>query len=94
MESVSETRLLALFGGERLDRLQIEVVIKMQVRQVLPVNKQVQHVVTLSADLQTRFNPINLGLLEELGALQRPHQILLILCLWWLLVQLVQDKSL
>ena len=47
MEGISEARLLSLFGGESLDWLQIEVEIQMQVVQVLTVNQQVQHVVTL-----------------------------------------------
>jgi hypothetical protein len=51
MESVSETRLLPLFGGEGLDRLQVEVVVKVQVCQVLAMNEQIQHVVALPANL-------------------------------------------
>ncbi len=58
MESVSETRLLTLFCRQRLDGLQVEVVIKMQIVQVLTVNQQVEHVVPLTADLKTNLNPI------------------------------------
>ena len=37
MEGVSEARLLALFGGQRLDRLQVEVVVEVQVVDILSV---------------------------------------------------------
>src|SRR2546423_589881 len=35
MESISESRLLSFLGRERLDWLQVEVVVQMQVREVL-----------------------------------------------------------
>jgi hypothetical protein len=38
MEGVSETRLLALLGRQRLDRLQVQVVVEMEVVQVLRVS--------------------------------------------------------
>ena len=69
VEGVSESRLLSFLGGESLDGLQVHVVIEMEVVQVLSVNQEVEHVVTLSADLKTSFDPINRGSLEELGSL-------------------------
>lgn len=42
MESIADTRLLTLFGGEGFDWLQAEVVIKMQLVESLSVNQQVQ----------------------------------------------------
>lgn len=39
MESIPKTRLLSLFGGERLDGFQVEVVVKMEVVQVLAVDE-------------------------------------------------------
>ena len=47
MEGVAETGFLTLFGGERLDGLQVEVEIQMQVVEILAVNQEIQHVVAL-----------------------------------------------
>jgi hypothetical protein len=51
MEGITEPRLLPLFGGECLNWLEIEVVIKMKVIEILPVNEEVEHVVPLSCYL-------------------------------------------
>ena len=56
MKSVSETRFLTLFGGERLDWLQIEVEIQMQVIQILSMNQEIQHVVTLQGKEEGGFH--------------------------------------
>ncbi len=61
--------------GQCLDRLQVEVVVKMQVVEVLTVDKQIEHVVALTANLQTHLHPIQLGGLEELGGLEGAEQI-------------------
>ena len=94
MERVPESRFLALFGGQRLHRLQVEVVIQVQIGQVLAVDEQVQHVEALPTHLEAGFDPVDRGLLEEFGALQRLHEILFVLGLWPLSVQLVQDVRL
>lgn len=52
MEGITKPTLLALLGGECLDWLQVEVVVKMQVVQVFTVNQQIQHIVTLATDLE------------------------------------------
>ena len=54
VECVPEARLLALFGGERLHRLQVEVVVKMQIIQILPVDQKVEHIVSLAANLKSK----------------------------------------
>jgi hypothetical protein len=77
MESVSESRLLSLFGCECLDRLQVHVVIQMQVVQILAMDEQVEHVEALSADLKTSLNPVESSVLEELRLLQLSEQVLL-----------------
>lgn len=69
VERVSESRLLSFLRRERLHGLQIHVVIEVEVVQVLAVNEEVEHVVTLSADLETGFDPIDRRRLEELGRL-------------------------
>jgi hypothetical protein len=73
MESVSETGLLSLLRGQSFDWLEIEVVIKMQICQILPVNKKIQHIEALTADLKTSFNPVDCGLLEEFRLLEGLH---------------------
>lgn len=61
--------------GQRLDRLQVEVVVEMQVVEVLTVDKQIEHVVALSANLQPHLHPVQLCGLEELGGLEGAEQI-------------------
>jgi len=66
---------IADLGGERFDGFQVEVEVKMQVVEVLAVNQQVQHVVALSADLQSHLDPVECRRLEKLGRLERAEQI-------------------
>ena len=61
--------------GERLDGLEVEVVVQMQVVEVLSVDQQIEHVVALSADLQPHLHPVQLGGLEELGGLEGTEQV-------------------
>ena len=70
VESISESRLLTLLRCQRLDRLQVHVVVEMEVVQVLSVNEEIQHVEALPAHLQACLDPVDGGLLEELGLLQ------------------------
>lgn len=58
MESVTKTTLLSLFGGQRLDRLQVEVVVQMEIVEVLTMNEQVEHVIALSTYLQAHLHPV------------------------------------
>jgi len=51
MEGISEARLLSFFGCQSFDWLEIEVVVEMEIVQVFSMNQQVQHVVTLPANL-------------------------------------------
>mmetsp|Transcript_60568 Transcript_60568/g.88729 ORF Transcript_60568/g.88729 Transcript_60568/m.88729 type:complete len:226 (-) Transcript_60568:1127-1804(-) len=78
MECVSETRLLALFRRERLDGLQVEVVVQMKVIQILTMDKQIEHIVALSAHLQTRFDPVDLCRLEKFGRPQNLKKVALV----------------
>ena len=55
MERVTKPTLLTLLGGQCLHGLQVEVVVQMEVVQVLTVDQQVQHIVTLSAHLHTKM---------------------------------------
>ena len=80
MEGITESALLSFFGGQCLHRLQVEVVVKMQVGQVFAVNQQVQHVVALSAHLDACFNPVELCILEELRGLKSLEQAPFLLC--------------
>lgn len=69
VERISETRLFTLLRRERLDRLQVHVVVEMQVVEILSVNQEVEHIVPLATDLETGFDPVQRGRLEELGVL-------------------------
>ena len=53
------------------------------------MNKQIQHVVTLSTDLQSNLDPIQIGTLEEFGALKALEKGSLGLGLGWFGMQLV-----
>ena len=75
MESVTESRLLAFLGRQGLDRLQVEVVVKMQIVEVLTVDKKVQHVIALFTHLQTNLHPVQGRRLEKLGRFKRSEQI-------------------
>lgn len=77
-----------------LDRLEIHVVVEMEVVQVLSVDEKVEHVVALTADLQTGLHPVESSGLEELRGLQLSEQILLRHRLLWPCLQLVQDEAL
>eukprot|EP00951_Prasinocladus_malaysianus_P049174 scaffold666802_cov55-Prasinocladus_malaysianus.AAC.1 len=70
VECIAKAALLALLGGQRLDGLEVEVVVQVQVVEVLAVDEQVEHVVALAAHLQARLHPVQLGRLEELGGPQ------------------------
>ena len=61
--------------GQCLHRLQVEVVVQMQVVEILTVDEQIEHVVALSANLQTHLHPVQLGGLKELGGLEGAEQI-------------------
>jgi hypothetical protein len=51
--------------------LQVEVVVQMKIVEIFAMNKQVEHVVTLPAHLQSRLDPVKCGCLEEFGSLER-----------------------
>ena len=75
MEGVAKPRLLPLLGGEGLHWFEVEVVVQVEVVQVLAVDQQVQHVVTLTTHLKPRLHPVQLGGLEELGRFEGAEQI-------------------
>jgi hypothetical protein len=47
VEGISESRFLSLLSCKSLNWFQIEVEVQMEVVEILPVNKQVEHVVAL-----------------------------------------------
>lgn len=77
-----------------LDRLEIHVVVEMEIVQVLSVDEKVEHVVALTADLQAGLHPVEPSRLEELRGLQLSEQVLLRHCLLRPCLQLVQDEAL
>ena len=70
VERVAEPRLLSLLGRQRLHRLQVEVVVQVEVVQVLAMDQKIQHVVALAANLKTDLDPVEAGRLEKLGGLE------------------------
>lgn len=90
MERITEPRLLTLLRGQRFHRLQIEIVIQMQVVQVLAMDQQVQHVVALAADLQAGLDPIQRRCLEEFRRLERAEQVALLLRLRVAMLESIQ----
>ena len=75
MEGIAEPRLLPLLGGEGLHWLQVEVVVEMEVVEILAMDEEVEHVVSLATHLQPRLNPVQLCGLEKFGCLERPEEI-------------------
>lgn len=61
--------------GQRLHRLQVEVVVQMQVVEILTVDQQIEHVVALPAHLQPHFHPVQLGGLEELCGFEGSEEV-------------------
>jgi hypothetical protein len=57
------------------------------------MDQEVQHIVTLPANLKASLNPIQLGRLEELGRLELTEKILLRHSLLWSCVELVKHKA-
>lgn len=51
MEGIAKTRFLPLLGRESLHWFEIEVIIKMEVVEVLAMDQQIQHIVTLTTHL-------------------------------------------
>ena len=104
VERVAEAALLALLRRQRLHRLQVEVVVPVQVVQSAAVDHQVKRVEALPHHLDARLHPVLLRRLEELGAAQRANQVATLLRLrvmriplthlWRLAVQLVHHPAL
>lgn len=94
VESVTESRLLSLLGRKSLNGLEVEIVIKMEVIEVLSVDKKVEHVVTLATNLKTGFHPVKSGGLEKLGVLQTSEKVSLDHRLGGLVVESVQHVHL
>jgi hypothetical protein len=93
MEGISEARLLSFLCGQGLNRLQIEVIVEMQIVQILSVNQEVQHVVPLADHLQASFHPIKFSQLEKFGLRESFHERSLALRLWSTVVQLIQNPD-
>ena len=75
MECVTKPGLLSLLCCEILDWLQVKVVVQMQVVEVLAMDEEVEHVVTLATHLQPHLHPVQTRRLEELGGFERAEQV-------------------
>lgn len=89
--TISETRLFTLLCSERFHGFQVEVVIEMEIVQILAMDQEIQHVVALTAHLQTSLDPIECRRLEELRRLERSEQVSLLLRLRATVLQRVED---
>src|SRR5690242_14018404 len=94
MEGVSETRLFPLFGCECFDGFEVKVVVQMEVVETLSVNEEIEHVVPLATDLQTGFDPINFGRLEEFCRLELFEEIFFVESFGWPFVEGVENVAL
>mmetsp|Transcript_67280 Transcript_67280/g.140138 ORF Transcript_67280/g.140138 Transcript_67280/m.140138 type:complete len:884 (+) Transcript_67280:4960-7611(+) len=94
VERIPEARLLALLRRESLDRLQVEVVVKMQVVEIFAMDEQVEHVVPLPAHLQPCLHPVDLRRLEKLRRAQNLEQVPLVQRLRVPVVQSVEHVAL
>ena len=68
VESITKARAFPFLRCQGFDRLQVEIEIQMQVSDILAMNQQVEHIVSLATNLQTRLYPIQLCRLEKLGS--------------------------
>lgn len=89
--TISETRLFALLCCERFHGFQVKVVIEMKIVQILTMDQEIQHVVALTAYLQTSLDPIECRRLEELRRFERSEQVSLLLRLRSTVLQRVED---
>ena len=89
MESVSESGLLSIFRRQGLDGLDVEVIIEMEVIEIFSVNEEVEHVITLPADLKPGFHLIEFGDLEKLRFPEGFEHVLLVIRSRRTFVQLV-----
>lgn len=56
VECISEPRLLSLLCSQCFNRLEIEIVIQVKIVQILAMNEQIQHVISLTKNLnRTQF---------------------------------------
>lgn len=60
----------------------------------LAVDKQIQHIIALPANLQSCFNPIQLGDLEKLSCLELAKKALLVHGLGRTMLDLIEDIAL
>jgi hypothetical protein len=69
------THSLKLSNVTKKTNLQIEIVVKMEIVEIFTVNQQIQHVVSLTQNLETSFNPVQRGGLEELRRFEGTEKI-------------------
>lgn len=85
--TISETRFFTFFCRQCFHRLQIEVIIQMQIVQIFAMNQQIQHIVALATHLQPGLHPIERCRLKEFRRLERTEQIAFLL---WLRSSMLQ----
>ena len=91
MKGISKSRLFTFFGCQRLDWLEIKVVVQVQVVEILAMDEEVEHVESLTGNLETCFNPINFCRLKKLCGFQLAKEVLLIQRFWRFTVKFIQN---
>lgn len=56
--------------------------------------QQIQHIITLATNLDSCLYPVQLGVLEEFGILESFEQLPLLLWLWLLVMEAVENPAL
>lgn len=91
MKSISKSWPFSFLCCESLHRLQVEVIVQMEVVQIFTVDQQHQHVEPLTAQIKSHFYPVHFSELEEFCTSKCSHQASLLLRLWLLFMQFIFD---
>ena len=57
-ERFASPAFFPFFGGECLDGLEVEVVVQVKVVEVLTMDEEIEHVITLTTHLKPRLHPV------------------------------------
>tara|TARA_B110000285_G_scaffold194546_1_gene224260 strand:+ start:304 stop:507 length:204 start_codon:yes stop_codon:yes gene_type:complete len=66
----------------------------MEIIEIFAMYQQIQHIITLSTYLDSCLYPVQLCVLEELGILECFEQLPLLLWLWLLVMEAVENPAL
>ena len=90
---IAETQFLTFFRRQGLYGFQIEIVIQMKIIRILSMNQRIQNVVTLTADLQTDFDPIECRRLKEFRWFERSEEITFLLWFRFAMMKSIENET-